>query len=285
MANYTIELKDVVSHHRIFDFDYPFYDPHKRAEFEKSFIRHFYFREICCPSVDRFKVYLEDKMNTVFPYYNELFVTAMKEYSILDNYNVTETFKLKRENLGKVAGFSSTVGEVTDEQKSESKDTRETETESETSHNENLKQTGTNKEVDVLTSDGTKTGSEQANKNNTMNKRFLDTPQGALDLDQIDYATNVTKEANIGLDEITKSETSEGTETADKTITRDLTDSKTGTENASGTDKSSGTSENSFEGTQRTTNDNNTRTESKNEHTEEYELVKRAILVLIQMPI
>ena len=129
MANYTIELKDVIEHgYNIFDFAYPFYNDDKKPAFEQSFIRHFYFREIGCDTVDRFKLYLKDKMLTVFPYYNELFKTALIEYDKLNNYNLTDKTVRTLENTGKNAGFSSSVGQLFDEQNSEGKQNRTTDT-------------------------------------------------------------------------------------------------------------------------------------------------------------
>ena len=47
MARYTVELRTIVeSGVPIFDFPYQFYDKEKKADFERRFIHHFYFREI-----------------------------------------------------------------------------------------------------------------------------------------------------------------------------------------------------------------------------------------------
>lgn len=223
MAEYTIELKDVIAcGHNIFDFPYPFYDEKQRPKFEEQFIRHFYFREICCPTVDRFKVYLRDKMETVFPYYNELFKSAQIEYSILNNYNLTEEFTSTRDNEGKTHGESYTVGQLYGEQNTQTEGNRVTDTEG------NISATGTETEVETTHSETHTTGhsktdtknnsetngtthgetsnnetvngetSESTDNNNTNVRKFLDTPQGLTDLSNTKYLTDLTQTTDNG---------------------------------------------------------------------------------------
>lgn len=47
----------------LFDFDYEFYDPLLKDEFEKQFIRHFYMREIAYESIALFKLKLQDYLD------------------------------------------------------------------------------------------------------------------------------------------------------------------------------------------------------------------------------
>lgn len=223
MAEYTIELKDVIScGHNIFDFPYPFYDERKRPDFEERFIRHFYFREICCPTVDRFKVYLRDKMETVFPYYNKLFETALVEYDLLNNYNLTEEITTERENEGHTHGASHTVGQLFGEQNTQTEGNRVTDMEG------NVSATGKETEVETTNSESNTTGhsktdtknnsetngtthgetsntetvngetSESADSNNTNVRKFLDTPQGLTDLSNTKYLTDLTQTTDNG---------------------------------------------------------------------------------------
>lgn len=154
MANYTIELRHVVENHNIFNFNYTFYDENERVKFENNFIRHFYFREIGSETIDRFIWNLQDKFATVFPYYNELFKATQIEYSVLDNYNLTETITREQQNKGKSSGVSSTVGQVFDNHQTDERETLNvrgdnTRTEngtSETVHNGTSETSGTGKE-------------------------------------------------------------------------------------------------------------------------------------------
>ena len=315
MANYTIELRDVVSSYPIFAFPYPFYDERKRKEFEEKFIRHFYFREIGVPTVDRFIFNLQDKMNTVFPYYNELFKTAEIEYSVLDNYNVTETFERQSERVQKGAGFSSTVGQVIDSQNSETNDTR-TGTNNLTSNSEGANsqkettenttnETGENSSTvnriggetgtDTKTNSGeaSKTGTE--NKQNTEDRKFLDTPQGLLTLTGANYLTTLNQDVASGRVDTEESSSNSGTETLEVEHTttgeekssgnhetdttsngeRTLTGSDTQKQTSEESTVSEGKATSKFDSEQRTTQDNNTRTESKGEHSESYQLTRK----------
>ena len=115
MAKYSIELKDVVeSNYNIFDFPYEIYDEDKRKDFEQKFVDHFYFREICCETVPRFKHYLKCKFNEVLPYYNMLFRASLIEYEKVINYNLTESFTRDVEKVNAVTGNIAGTGSNND---------------------------------------------------------------------------------------------------------------------------------------------------------------------------
>ena len=243
MAEYTIELKDIVENHNIFDFAYPFYDESKRHDFERSFIRHFYFREIGCETIDRFKHYLNDKMNVVFPYYNELFKSASIEYDVLDNYKLTETYERKIENNGKTSGISSTVGQTFDKQ------------ESEANQNKTVDNIGN---VETSGNDTTNTTGNKNTEGQNV-KKFLDTPQGLTDLSNSKYLTNLTQDNSSGQEQTngqSETNTMSNTETTGKETTVDKVETTSNQE-------------------LKTTNDNNTRTFSEGEQSESYTLTRR----------
>ena len=93
MAEYTMELREIVSKVNIFDFDYPIWKEDYRKEFETKFINHFYFREIGVETVARFKHNLKERLNLIMPYYNKMYYSQSLEQRILDNYDITETFE------------------------------------------------------------------------------------------------------------------------------------------------------------------------------------------------
>ena len=93
MAEYTMELREIVSKVNIFDFDYPIWKEDYRKEFEAKFINHFYFREIGVETVARFKHNLKEQLNLIMPFYNKMYYSQSLEQRILDNYDVTETFE------------------------------------------------------------------------------------------------------------------------------------------------------------------------------------------------
>lgn len=303
MAKYTIELKDVVAAgHNIFDFPYPFYDERKRHEFEEKFIRHFYFREIGCSTIDRFKVYLEDKMNVVFPYYNKLFEAAAIEYDLLNNYNLTEEFTTTRENTGKTAGVSSTVGQLFGTQESESQndrtvdsvgnaDTMGHDTETETS-NSTTETTGTSKtdttNSQTVEGSNNKTTTESVEDSKRNVKKFLDTPQGQTDLSNSKYLTDLTdvtedgEQTRNGTESGTDTQTTNGSGSSDTETTGDseTTTTRNGEKNTTVNQETTGkeTTDDHVSATvtdeQKTTQDNNTRTFMDSKQTETHTLTR-----------
>lgn len=296
MARYTIELGDVVRYgNNIFDFDYDFFDPQRKPEFERNFIRHFYFREICTEPIERFKVLLEDKMKTVFPYYNELFKTAAVEYSILDNYDIRETTTLKRENVGASSGESYSTGKILNEQETETNEDR-TRSQTEKANSEGVRNGSTDTErsetvtesADTTeTLDGTKTRdlTETETSDDNIVKKFLDTPQGQVDLKDSKYLTTLNDDTRALENEkkLGGSETDNQTKTVDtdtetttegnsKTTTEE-TNTKTDNVELSGEENAKTT--NKFSGEERTTADNNTRTRSEGSTTETIEHTRK----------
>ena len=274
MTKYTIELRSIVeSGIRIFDFNYPFYDENKRHEFEEHFIRHFYFREIGSETIDRFKHYLEDKMITVFPYYNKLFETTLVEYDLTNNYNVTETHTINRENKDKMNGISSDVGQYFGNQTNGTEQTTTTTT----SGNDTEKEVGkvindTDETSNTTTSNSnevntTKSNSGTKNGSSDNTEKYLDTPQGLTDINDANYLTSLKQNEGTTFDNYQDSETIKTTEkgsgTSNTTATSDsTTDSeRTTTRNTSLNDESTTTTSGSVNDEQKTTHDNNTRSE------------------------
>lgn len=342
MARYTVELRKVVESTNIFDFHYDFYEPNKKAEFEDDFIKHFYFREIGCETVDRFKWFLNDKMQTVFPYYNKLFEAATKEYSILENYYMVEESTTERDNKGKTFGVASTVGRTQDDQSatgSEKRDTAGTSTGNVTGENTGTSSDSTTSNTTSSGSQTTETNSQgttssersetvsgqtsasqnvEGTKNKTTTdtetseqedkKRFLDTPQGAVDLANINYLTTLNQDTSNketsrnGTEKETDSQTTTGSGTETRNTNGETSETTTGnssgnttnesesttTGSSSGTtkenssvDQSTTTSENvsaessnTYKAEQKTTSDNNTRSYSEGEAQEKTRLTR-----------
>lgn len=220
MAQYSVELRHVISERgNIFNFPYEFYNEEKREKFEQDFIRHFYFREIGAETIDRFLVFLEDKFNTVFPYYNKLFEATEIEYDILDNYKLKETITVNRENVGS----STSTGTSNNTQTSES------------SESGNTSHSGT----DTGSTSETANGSNSETRNDK--KRFLDTPQGQTDLTNSKYLTTLND------DDSTSSGSSETEKTGTTSNTSESSDTSESSSNGTVTD--AGRTETSVEST------------------------------------
>lgn len=97
MANYTMQLWEIVAEINLFDFDYPI-DKTYKPIFEEHFINFFFFDEIGVETVERFKLRLKNKLNLIMPYWNKVIAADKLEQRILDNYNVTETYTRNTSN-------------------------------------------------------------------------------------------------------------------------------------------------------------------------------------------
>lgn len=99
MAQYTLTMKQIIENKvDIFKFNYPIFEESYREEFEKKFIKHFYFREIGVETVGRFIFNLDEMLNLIMPRYNKMYKSQRLELRILDNYSVTETFDKSQSN-------------------------------------------------------------------------------------------------------------------------------------------------------------------------------------------
>lgn len=271
MAEYTVELRTIIeSGIEIFDFNYPFYDETKRAEFQKDFIRHFYFREIGAETVDRFKWYLEDKFATVFPYYNKLFEAAEVEYNLLDHYRLVEKLERVTENEstldGQNYGTSQFFGNQNVNTKTTSKNTMESTAEASGSDTEN-ENTNT---LEDLTSEQNTTTANNTDKSNT--KKFLDTPQGLTDIKDSKYLTNVTDDT--GRETLNGNEHTSNSSDKETDTERELTRNTTNTQTSNGTTEGEDNGNTETQDEQKSTSHINNKTKSKGTGVEEYTLTR-----------
>ena len=112
MANYTIEVRQLVNDYQIplFDFEYPFYNayPTDKEEFENLFIQHYYFHEIGFETVDRFKQRLQARLNLIMPYYQQLYLTQWEQVGkdMMNSKDLVETTTVKIQSDGSSSGSS-----------------------------------------------------------------------------------------------------------------------------------------------------------------------------------
>lgn len=166
----------------VFSFDYPIFNTDYKVTLEHKILRHYYMQEIGLETVGQWKLKLEDKLNLIMPYYNQLYESAQLKIDPFNDVDYT------RENSTNTSGTESSKGQtvntgnatnVSNENYSE-ETTNTGNTESVT--NENGKTTGTNtseskttrQEVGSSGSDHTHTSVHEETK------RYSDTPQGGL---------------------------------------------------------------------------------------------------------
>lgn len=83
MSKYTTTIKTLMENN--FDFglqSYPIYNETHRENLNKKILNHYYENEIGFETANLFKFYLNNKMNEIMPYYNELY---RKQEIILEN--------------------------------------------------------------------------------------------------------------------------------------------------------------------------------------------------------
>jgi hypothetical protein len=108
MAMYTMQLKDYIEmwsqdddlstrdriekgRTKLFDFDYPIFDPDYKSVFETHFIRKFYMREIGFETEGLFKFQLETWLLINMPYFNKIFESELIKFDPLVNSHMEAT--------------------------------------------------------------------------------------------------------------------------------------------------------------------------------------------------
>lgn len=94
MAKYTITIKTLINNNFNFKMDsYPIFDENYRNTLNQNILYHYYENEIGFETASLFRFYLNQKLNEIMPYYNELYKVQKKlidENLLLNNVNLTE---------------------------------------------------------------------------------------------------------------------------------------------------------------------------------------------------
>lgn len=94
MAKYTITIKSLIDNN--FDFkmnSYPIFDENYRNTLNNNILNHYYENEIGFETAPLFRFYLNQKLNEIMPYYNELYKVQKEIIDnklLLNNTNLTE---------------------------------------------------------------------------------------------------------------------------------------------------------------------------------------------------
>lgn len=116
MASYTMELRTYIEawsqydtrplttaekieigRKKLFDFNYPIFDPEYKAVFETNFIRQFYMTEIGFETEEYFKFQLETWLRINMTYFNKMFESEKLQYNPLFNTDLTEDSNRKND--------------------------------------------------------------------------------------------------------------------------------------------------------------------------------------------
>ena len=102
--------EDIVENVRkfIFTFSFPFYDDNKLIDFQKKFIKHFFFREIGFETINLFKFRLNESLNLIMPYYNKLYLANEEKLEIFTTDKFQELVNSESNSEANVKGNSNT---------------------------------------------------------------------------------------------------------------------------------------------------------------------------------
>jgi hypothetical protein len=128
---------------QIFNFQYPIWNDGYRRILEKKIIMHYFNKEIGFETVALWKFYLEERLNLIMPYYNQLYTTIAKEYDWMNNYSMSEDYDKEGSNTNNTNSEANGSNKYEDSNDSNTK----TDTHSDTSEkgNSNLTESDTNK--------------------------------------------------------------------------------------------------------------------------------------------
>lgn len=109
MSRYTIELRYLIEGNYDLGLkDYPIFDESYREQLNNKIIQHYYFREIGFETEALFKNRLNQKMNEIMPYYNQMYESSKLKIDPLSTIDLEEVFSRKSKTTGE--GTSNTSG-------------------------------------------------------------------------------------------------------------------------------------------------------------------------------
>lgn len=171
--------------------EYEIFDEAYRSVLNTKILRHYYTREICAETVGLWKLWLNNTMHEIMPYYNQLYRSATLEFNPFYDvdYSVSHV------------GTGSSVNKNKVEEATTHEDNRNTSRNT----SENIDTSGNRNNVDSSSSKGTTNASDKdrgTNSTDTTN-RMSDTPQGglngmeSLELNTYLSAASIANERNV----------------------------------------------------------------------------------------
>ena len=198
--------------------EWEIYDEEYRPILCKKILKHFYTREISAETAGLWKLWLNQRMAEIMPYYNQLYKSTLLEFNPLYDTDY-KTEGNRKTDEGEESGRE-TKSDYTRTDDLQSKRTDDLTSQ----RTDNLNSTRTDNLQQVRNDDLHETTS------NTRYDLYSDTPQGALTgVESETYLTNARKVTDNG------SRDNTGTQTTDNTGTQDLKNTGTQTDDNTGT--------------------------------------------------
>ena len=209
MGYYTIQVYDIIRQYgggtsdiyasigtaarKIFN-SYPIWDESHRDTLNSKILQYYMFRDIGFDNFALWRFRLNEKLNRIMPYYNQLALSQL-DFSIEDLYSVNVTEETQEDKSGTDGRERSDNGNITETSENEAADT----TTGKTGTEKNIK--GQEEEID-----STARTQEQTGKKDTSGKRDQDS--------STDETGTITKEINMQNENIKSgSESDTGTQT------------------------------------------------------------------------
>ena len=202
--------------------DYPLFDENYRYQLNKKILKFYYTREICAESVGLWRLWLDNKLNSIMPYYNQLYESELLKFDPLSAYKVVTKQSLNRAGTDNEEGTTKQSGTETRAHTSEYEGNRKSnnsdiysETNNNTYKGERVGDIKSNDSVsDINTSEVKRTN------NNTKQDAYSDTPQGGLSgVTLRNYLTNYREVTDRGNDSEEVNNTSNQTSTSNQNQT------------------------------------------------------------------
>lgn len=77
---------------RIFNFDFPLFDPNYKKHLCQKILLEYYMEEIGQETVGLWKLTLRQKLNKIMPYYNQLYKSELLTFEIFDDVNIEKEY-------------------------------------------------------------------------------------------------------------------------------------------------------------------------------------------------
>lgn len=249
-------VKDIIANSRakLFDFEYPIFDEAYRPVLETKIIKHYYTREICAETVGRWKLFLEERMNEIMPYYNDLYNSALITYDPLTDVNYTRQGEKSGQKITDGTDtMTGTVGDV-----GNTSNTRATTNETVSSKTAQGTENVAGEHTNTIVDDGVRTDNLTEQTNGTRTDNLTEDTVNTR-TDNLKESSDSTRTDNL-TESVESTRTDDLQETTNNTRTDHLTESVDGTR----TDNlSEGTNSTRTDNLQRRTVDGGTETVSR----------------------
>ena len=205
---------------KLFSFNYPIFDNAYKEHLESLICLHFYRREIGFETVGLFKLYLEQKMREIMPFYNQLYKSQLLEFNPFYDVDITRVHKLKHNAEENSINKSSSNSDSTEGFNST--------TTGKSSDNTNQGVSSCDESKSNSKNNSSAKNSTNASSSSNNKQRYSDTPQGSIsDLEKDKYLTNATINDASVKDTTSATSSDEATSNNENTSTHTST---TGTE-------------------------------------------------------